>query len=88
METLYLDANQNQVYNLISDMHSNAWDKADLQFIEALKPSFALDGNQYCFTYGELPNDCVQGFGDTPIKAMIDFVQNFRTQTINLLKKH
>ena len=58
----------------------NLNEQSDLQIIQALNPEFSQDGNQYCFLYGELPNDCVIGFGETPLKAMVDFVYNFRSQ--------
>ena len=51
-----------------------------LSIINALKPSFGKDGNQWSYLYGELPNDCIVGFGDTPHDAMNDFVNNFYTQ--------
>lgn len=54
--------------------------QSELEIISALKPTFMLDGNMYCFTYGELPNDCIQGFGETPVSAMEDFVNNFYNQ--------
>ena len=51
-----------------------------LSIITALKPTFSKDGNQWCYLYGELPNDCIVGFGDTPVSAMEDFVNNFYNQ--------
>lgn len=48
-----------------------------LSIITALKPAFSKDGNQWCFLYGEQPNNCIVGFGDTPINAMDDFINNF-----------
>lgn len=55
-------------------------EKQNMQLIEILKPEFHQDGNMFCFTYPNrngLPNDCVQGFGETPIKAAYDFNKNF-----------
>lgn len=55
-------------------------EKRETQLISMLKPEFHQDGNMYCFTYPSregLPNDCVQGFGETPSKAACDFVNNF-----------
>lgn len=51
-----------------------------LSIINALKPTFSKDGNKWCYLYGELPNDCIVGFGDTPHDAMNDFVSNFYNQ--------
>jgi|JI9StandDraft_1071089.scaffolds.fasta_scaffold442294_2 hypothetical protein len=51
-----------------------------LSIIKALNPKFGKDGNQWSYLYGELPNDCIVGFGDTPHDAMDDFVKNFYNQ--------
>ena len=51
-----------------------------LSIITALKPVFSRDGNQWCYLYGELPNNCIVGFGDTPVNAMDDFVNCFYNQ--------
>lgn len=51
-----------------------------LSIMKTFNPTFSKDGNQYCFLYGELPNDCVVGFGDTAFLAMIDFVKNFDSE--------
>lgn len=51
-----------------------------LSIIKAFNPKFSQDGNQYCFIYGELPNDCIVGYGDTAYDAMNDFVKNFSNQ--------
>jgi hypothetical protein len=48
-----------------------------LSIIRALNPVFSKDGNQFCFLYGTLPNDCIIGFGNTANDAMNDFVNNF-----------
>lgn len=51
-----------------------------LSIIKALSPAFSKDGNQWCYLYGELPNDGIVGFGDTPNDAMEDFIINFYNQ--------
>ena len=51
-----------------------------LSIITALKPAFSKDGSRWRYLYGELPNDCIEGFGDTPVSAMEDFVNNFYNQ--------
>lgn len=48
-----------------------------LSIFKALNPKLTLDGDQYCFLYGEFPNDCIVGFGDTPNLALLDFVNSF-----------
>ena len=52
----------------------------DMQLVSMLKPEFTKDGNMYCYAYPSLkglPNDCVLGFGETPLKAAQDFNNNF-----------
>lgn len=51
-----------------------------LHIIQVLQPKFSKDGNRYCFLYGELPNDCIVGFGETPRQAAQDFADNYRFQ--------
>lgn len=58
-------------------------EKREMQLIGILKPEFHMDGNMYCFTYPSingLPNDCIQGFGETAAKAAYDFNKNFYNQ--------
>jgi hypothetical protein len=58
-------------------------EQGSMQLIELLKPEFNMDGNMYCFTYPSvngLPNDCIQGFGETAIEAARDFRNNFYNQ--------
>jgi hypothetical protein len=58
-------------------------EKRNMQLIGILKPEFHMDGNMYCFTYPsvkDLPNDCIQGFGETAAKAAYDFNKNFYNQ--------
>ena len=37
------------------------------------RPTLSIDGNQWCATYGENPQDGVAGFGNSPSEAMVDF---------------
>jgi hypothetical protein len=65
-------------------------EKRAMQLIEMLKPEFSMDGNVYCYTYPSLmslPNDCIQGFGETAIAAANDFNKNFYTQKAHGNKK-
>jgi len=73
----YLDADHWKVAQLVDELNAAASEKRALQLIELLKPELSKDGNQFCFIYGRLPNDCVVGFGDTVGQAMYDFCKNF-----------
>lgn len=58
-------------------------EQRDFQLIALLKPQFSKDGNMYCFTYPStagLPNDCIQGFGETAAQAARAFSFNFQNQ--------
>lgn len=59
---------------------NNLEEERRLKIIKNLNPKFTKDGNKYCFLYGELPNNCVIGFGDTAYEAMNDFCNNFYTR--------
>jgi hypothetical protein len=37
------------------------------------KASLSLDGNQWCWLYGDNLQEGIAGFGDTPAKAAIEF---------------
>lgn len=73
----YLDPNDWRTAQLIDELNAAAIEMRALQLIEKLKPTLSKDGNQFCFLYGELPNNCVIGFGDTVANAMYDFNKNF-----------
>ena len=75
-----IDFDHHQGAIIAQETITQIYERCYLQMIEMLKPSFALDGNMYCYTYGELPNDCVQGFGETPYAAMENFYKNFTQQ--------
>lgn len=80
MEKSFIDADHylgRQIYD--EAVQQQQWD-AELALIKALEPEFSSDGNQYCFLYGNLPNDCVIGFGFTAAQAMTDFYRNFHNQ--------
>ena len=75
---------------IAQEVMGNLIEERMLNVIKLLNPKFSKDGNQWCYLYGELPNDCIVGFGDTPDKAMRDFVSNFYNQKAinNLELKH
>lgn len=68
------------------ELMSAAEDLKYLQLIGVLKPEFSQDGNQFCFLYGDMPNDCVVGFGDTAALAMRDFYSNFYNKKAIVIK--
>lgn len=74
---MYLDPNDHNTHSIIDQIKMAVDSLPQLTLIEKLKPTFSKDGNKYCYLYGELPNDCVLGFGDTAEKAMNDFYHNF-----------
>jgi hypothetical protein len=46
---------------------------AEYNLVALLKPSIAIDGNQWCVLYGEDLQNGVAGFGDTPYLAVLAF---------------
>lgn len=80
MEKQYIDADHWKGAQILDDIQEQIFQNTQLDVIEKLKPEFSKDGNQFCYLYGTLPNDCVVGFGDIPYLAMRDFVKNFHTQ--------
>jgi len=74
---MYLDPNSIAASEITNTIDKNLEDARKLQVISHLKPSFLKEGNQFCFLYGELPNNCIIGFGDTAYDAMNDFCKNF-----------
>jgi len=73
----HLNADHWKVAQLVDELNATAIEKRMLQVIETLKPELSKDGDQFCFLYGKLPNDCVIGFGDTVGQAMNNFFTNF-----------
>lgn len=45
------------------------------------------DGNQWCVLWGANIQEGLCGFGDTPFKALLDFNQNYMSETINKVPK-
>lgn len=77
MNGTFIDADHWKGAQILDEITAIVQERRDLQLIEMLKPEFSKDGNQYCYLYGTLPNDCVVGFGDTAYSAMTDFSRNF-----------
>ena len=70
-----------QVAQLLSIETENALSKSYWVVILGLKP--IIDGDQYCFLWGEDLHSGVCAFGETPLKAM----QNFDIEMHNALQK-
>ncbi len=51
--------------------------KIEYALISSLGIKPYMDGNQWCFLFGEDIQSGVVGFGETPYKAMLDFNKNF-----------
>jgi len=80
---MYIDFNNWKGAELGMMETSRLQEESCLQLVAMLKPEFNQDGDQYCFTYPSrsgIPHDCVQGFGETPMKAVYDFNHNFYNQ--------
>lgn len=82
MENALIDLSHFRGAQLVDTLMDNAEEQRMLVMISQLQAKLTVDGNQYCYTYGEWPNDCVVGFGNTPRLAMVEFCRNFATQTI------
>jgi hypothetical protein len=80
MEKTYIDADHHRGNQILDDIQEQIFQNTQLDIIVKLQPSFSKDGNQYCYLYGTLPNDCVVGYGETAYLAMRDFVKNFHSQ--------
>lgn len=50
--------------------------------LEILNPKLEIDGNQWCYIWGQMPETYIVGFGDTPFKAMEDFCNSFYNQKV------
>ena len=80
---MYIDFDHYRGAQLADELEIHLRMQEDLLTIAALKPTLSVDGNQYCYIIGQIPEpDCVVGFGDTPMLAMKDFCNNFRTQKV------
>jgi hypothetical protein len=75
-----IDFDHWQGSQIADEIKNQQYLEMQLSIIKALSPVFSMDGNQYCFLYGTLPNDCIVGFGDTPHDAMVDFVKSYYNQ--------
>jgi len=86
MESIKIDFDHWKGSQIGDEIQNQQALERNLSIINSLNPKFTKDGNQWCYLYGELPNDCVVGFGDTPYEAMNDFVINFCNQKAVVIK--
>lgn len=84
---MYIDETRHKGSIILDLMIERLEDLYKLDLIEKLKPTLTKDGDQFCYLYGELPNDCVIGFGDTVGLAMNDFYVNFHGFKAKNMKK-
>lgn len=78
-----IDFDHNQGYQLAVTMQDILDSESQMQLVAMLRPQFTMEGNMYCFAYPNtdgLPNNCIQGFGDTAAEAARDFTNNFYSQ--------
>lgn len=80
---MYFDINQQGAYDLLNDMKNVVYEQERVYLVSTLGAKFQQEGNQYCWIYGELPNNAIIGFGDTPGEAMHDFWMSFYNQKPN-----
>lgn len=57
-------------------------DEAEFTPVRALGASLSVDGNQFCWLFGDNIQEGISGFGDTPHLAMLDFNKCFYTRKI------
>ncbi len=64
----------NEQMNVQIAAFGNEMLKSKLLLVSTLGAKFGIDGDQYYYILGELPEkDCIVGFGDTPLKALDEF---------------
>jgi len=74
-----IESSQKQHQNEIQHQIKTEVLETEQQFIivATLKPRIFKDGNKWCVLYGENIQDGVAGFGETPLKAILDFNNSF-----------
>ena len=76
-----IESNQRQHHNEIQFQMKLELLETEQQFkiVSMINPKFGLDGNQFYFLYGDNLQEGVAGFGETPMKALLDFNTNWNT---------
>lgn len=80
MERIYLDPNHHQTAAIMDRITDDLQNKAELELVKTLGAKFLKEGDQFCWLYGEMPNDCIVGFGKTAYEATRDFWMNFHNE--------
>lgn len=79
-ELLQVESSQRQHHeDLLFQSRLNASVEAEeYNLFALLKPKVYMDGNQWCVHLGDAnPMETIQGFGDTPYLAILDFNKSF-----------
>ena len=85
-----IDFDHYRGHQLADDYQRIIDEQAEVQLISLLKPELDMDGNMFCFTYPSkegLPNNCIQGFGETASEAVKDFNKNWYNRKAHEIKK-
>jgi hypothetical protein len=81
MDALGQAFNNNAHYCLtMESLHSAAVEAEEFNLVAILKPRIFIDGDQWCVLYGQNIQDGVAGFGKSPILAIYDFNNAWRTE--------
>jgi hypothetical protein len=77
---MFIDFNHHIGDQLGKMAHDNLYEVSMLQMIALLKPTFAKEGDMFCYLYGENLHSGIAGFGSTPYEAMVSFCTAFKTE--------
>jgi hypothetical protein len=57
--------------------------KQEMHYMQVFNLKPVKDGNQWVVLLGENLQEGIAGFGETPLKAVLDFNKNFASEKIN-----
>jgi hypothetical protein len=60
--------------------HNAAIEAEEMNLVALLHPRVFIDGNRWCVLYGDNVMDGVAGFGESPIHAVYDFNNAWRSK--------
>lgn len=81
---IFLNENETEMNDsILKQIDSRIDQLTKLDLIEKLKPKFSIDGDQYCYLYGESLQEGIAGFGSTANEAMGAFYLAFHNEKIN-----
>jgi hypothetical protein len=63
--------------------HNTAIEQEEYNLFSMLRPRVSIDGNQYCVSYGDMPEG-IHGFGDSVYLAVLDFNKQFIAKDLSL----